>query len=68
MSSTASGMVTARARQQLRPNHQKMMALLEFTPKSARCYPNDREGPSPQSLASSITASIISKVLACDWL
>ena len=31
-------------------------------------YPNDREGPSPQSLASSITASIISKALACDWL
>jgi hypothetical protein len=36
--------------------------------KTARCYPNDREGPSPQSVASLITGFVISEALACDWL
>ena len=64
MSSTASGMVSARANQHPSRSLRDLSA-----PNSARCYPKDREGPSPQSLASATTASVISsKALACDWL
>jgi hypothetical protein len=51
------------------PDLREMVALLESSHQRVfSCYPNDRKGPSPKSLASSITGSVISKALACDWL
>ena len=73
MSSTASGMVSVPTRwhpsRSFRHLTYEMVVLLESSHRRVfGCYPNDRKGPSPQSLASSITASVISKALACDWL
>ena len=54
---TASGMVSARARQRLSRSLRDLSA-----PRLG--YPNDLEGSSPQSLASSIAALVILKALA----